>query len=145
MTQDTQSESIHSIFNKQNGNKGYHLYTFESGGQISFDLCNGTTCSIILNADAPTISPGDVFNVTVVYDKLSDNAQMVIYQKGVGGVSTITANNLPFLVNDNTANYPMIGDEIDEYEFEGILDELRVYNRALSNSEIWALQSQGAN
>lgn len=144
LKQTTDSETIHSIFNKQNGTKGYHLYTFESGGEIDFDLCNGASCSQILHADAPTISYGDIFNVTVVYDQPSDIAKMLIYKKGVGGVSTSTAENLPFLVNDNTANYPMIGDEVDEYEFDGVLDELRVYNRALSNEEVWALQSQGA-
>ncbi len=65
---------------------------------------------------------------------------MYIYQAGVGGVSTTTAASWPILVNASTANYPRIGNNLD-----GILDDLRIYNRALSEPEVWALQSQGAN
>jgi hypothetical protein len=33
-------------------------------------------------------------------------------------------------------------DTLDNF-FDGVLDEVRLYNRKLSDQEIWALQSQG--
>jgi len=139
----TDSDTTHYIVFKGNEvNKGYVLRNFETSGDVFFDLCNGTTCSTILEASGfGYLAAGFVFNITVVYDKPSDRAQMFIYKKGVGGISTTTAAvNLPFLVNDSSANYPHIGQD-----FDGVIDDLRIYNRALSNSEVWALQSQGAN
>lgn len=133
--------SEHTIINKHNGaSKGYYLFNNEDMGQVIFTLCNGTSCSYLLSTDSYLINDGTVYNITVVYDKPSDSAKMLIYEKGVGNISTTTANNLPFLVNDSTADYPRIGDN-----FAGTIDEFRLYNRALSDSEIWALQSQGAN
>lgn len=132
--------SEHAIINKYNGaSKGYYLFNNEDAGQLIFILCNGTTCSNILDAGY-ILEDATVYHIMVVYDKPSDTAQMFVYEKGVGNISTTTAHNLPFLVNDSTANYPRIGDN-----FAGTIDEMRLYNRALSNSEVWALQSQGAN
>ncbi len=145
LKQATDSDAPHNIFLKQNGLKGYHLYTNESSGNIYFDLCDGTSCSIILADENNRITYDDIFNVIVVYNKPNEDAKMFIYKKGVGNVGTTTAAiPLPFLVNDNTANYPRVSDDTDA-DFHGVLDELRLYNRALSNSEVWALQSQGAN
>ena len=132
--------SEHGIINKFDGaSKGYYFFNNEDSGQVIFTLCNGTICSNILDAGY-VLEDSTVYNIIVVYDKTADVANMYIYEKGVGNISTTTVNSLPFLVNDSTANYPRIGDN-----FQGTIDELRLYNRALSNSEIWALQSQGAN
>ncbi|MDQ5970980.1 MAG: hypothetical protein QG603_757 [Patescibacteria group bacterium] len=132
--------SEHGIISKFNGaSKGYYFFNNEDSGQVIFTLCNGTICSNILDAGY-VLEDLTVYNIIVVYDKPADVAKMYIYEKGVGNISTTTVNSLPFLVNDSTANYPRIGDN-----FQGTIDELRLYNRALSNSEIWALQSQGAN
>ncbi len=137
---DAPDASEHGIINKFNGSsKGYYLLNNEDAGQVIFTLCNGTTCSNILDAGS-ILADATVYNITVVYDLPTDSAKMLIYEKGVGNISTTTASSLPFLVNDSTSNYPHIGDH-----FAGTIDELRLYNRALSNSEIWALQSQGAN
>lgn len=135
----TDTDANHDIFDKSGPSKGYNLYNVETSGDVMFDLCNGTTCNTILTASG-VLTANDVFNLVITYDKTSDSAKMFVYKKGVGGVSTSTASNLPFLVNDSTTNYPQIG-----YNFDGVIDELRLYNRALSNSEVWALQSQGAN
>lgn len=136
---DAPEDMEHPIVNKfDGGTKGYYLINNESGGQVIFYVCNGASCTAILD-DPDALSDATVYNITVVYDQTNDSAQMLIYQKGVGNISTTTASSLPILVNDSTANYPKIGNN-----FEGTIDELRMYNRALSNEEIWALQSQGA-
>lgn len=132
--------SEHAIVLKQNGVKGYSLFINEDAGDVIFKICNNTTCTDLLLASSIVDDTPNIYNITVAYDQPADSAKMLIYKKGVGGVNTTTASSLPFLVNDSTANYPRIGNN-----FAGTIDELRFYNRALSNSEIWALQSQGAN
>ena len=64
---------------------------------------------------------------------------MYAYDKVAGTTSTTTASSIPTLVNWNHTDYPRIGPN-----FDGQIDELKIYNRALSDEEIWALQSQGA-
>lgn len=138
LKQITEADSEHSIISKWNGsNKGYYLYQNESGGEVIFTLCDGASCTPILD-EVGILEFGIVYNVTVVYDQTRGWGKMYIYKKGVGGVSTTTASSWPILVNDDTADFPTIGQN-----FDGSLDDLRIYNRALSETEVWALQSQG--
>jgi len=118
---------------------GYGFYAEDTTGDLVFKVCDSSACTALLTASS-ILSHNTVYHVSAIYDLDNDIAKMYVYQKGVGGVSTTTASSLPTLVNLDSSNNPKIGDI-----FDGVLDELRFYNRALSDEEIWALQSQGAN
>lgn len=87
-----------------------------------------------------TMTPGTVYHIAATYDLANDEAILYVYQKAVGGVATTTLNSLKTLVNYSgslnwsSANY-----------FDGVIDDVRIYNRVLTPQEIWALQSQGAS
>ena len=138
---DSPTAAEHTIINKHDwsSSKGYYLMAYQNTGRVIFRVCDGTACSNILDVSG-ILSNATVYNITVVYDQPNSLGKMYIYQSGVGGVSTTTASSWPILVNASTANYPRIGNNLD-----GVLDDLRIYNRALTESEVWALQSQGAN
>lgn len=87
-----------------------------------------------------TMADNTVYNLTFVFDPSKNTATQYIYKKGIGGVSTTTTTNIPTAVHYQVNAGFRIGNG-----FDGVVDEVRIYNRVLSNSEIWAIQSQGAN
>ncbi|MBT6691342.1 hypothetical protein HOB10_03350 [Candidatus Parcubacteria bacterium] len=120
--------------------QGYRLYNYYSGsgsGRVIFKICDTTACTNIIDV-SDLIANSTVYHLTIVYDLDNDSAALYVFEKDTGGISTTTASSLPILVNTNQANYPRIGSS-----FDGQIDDLRLYNRALSVEEIWALQSQG--
>ena len=129
----------YDIFNKYESaaNKGYKFYINQTTGAVVFKICDSSSCTNVIN-EAGLISDATAYHVTAVYDLGNDEATLYVYQKGVGGVNTTTANSLPTLVNTSVANYPRIGNN-----FDGRIDELKIYNKALTASEVWALNSQG--
>ncbi len=86
------------------------------------------------------LTNGTVYHLAVTYDLDNDEVIFYVYEKGVGGKATTTRNSVRNLVNYNATNYFYIS---DRYNFDGIIDEVRMYNRVLTPEEIWALQSQG--
>jgi len=129
--------SKYSVDNK----KGYRLYVDRNSSiqpyDLVFEVCDSNACTELTRA-ADIINDDTVYHVSAIYDLDNDIAKMYVYQKGVNGVSTTTANSLPTLVNNGGAFMPMVGASLG-----ATLDELRFYNRALSDEEIWALQTQG--
>lgn len=124
---------------ESNPYKGYNFYVNNTTGDLIFEICDSVTCTHVLTASS-ILSHNTVYHVSAVYDLDNDIAKMYVYQKAVGGISTTTASSIPTLVNYDATNSPGIG-----LFFDGVLDEMRFYNRALTDEEIWALQSQGAN
>lgn len=123
---------------------GYHVTILSNSGS------NGRVWARIFDSESSyqnsadtssnKIADGNVYNITYRYNPPQNKAELFIYQKGVGGISTTTTNNILTIVHDTTAGGFRIGNAVD-----GIMDEFRIYNRAISNSELWAIQSQGAN
>ena len=103
-----------------------------------FSIGDSTSISSILDTSSLIENGPKVYHLSVVYDLDNDKAAFYVYEKGVGGTNTTTASGIPNLVNYQSSNYPRIGLNCDAR-----LDDFRVYNRALSEEEIWALQSQG--
>jgi len=119
--------------------KGYEMWV-DTDGKLYCRVYNGTTGQTI-SSDASDVAAGSTYHVACVYDQVAGIFQVHVYQKAVGSISTSTS---PSPVN-YLVNYSQAFQVSKNNYFDGVIDELRVYNRALSNSEIWALQSQGAN
>lgn len=131
---DVESTVIHKY--DVSSNKGYQFYTTLTG-QTVLTICDSTACTDIIDV-ADLLDDAVLYHVTVIYDLDNDIAKLYVYNPDAGTTSTTTASSLPILVNYNPLYSARIG-----YAMDGILDELRVYNRALTDEEVWALQSQG--
>lgn len=119
--------------------KGYAFYIYGSAGQAIFRLGDSNSVTDIISQSS-IFADDTVYHMSLVYNLDNDEVALYVYEKGVGGVSTTTASSIPTLVNYSGSTYPRFGDS-----FDGYIDDLRIYNRALTIEEIWALQSQGAN
>jgi hypothetical protein len=114
------------------------LSTIDSGGntRLRFRLktYNGTTSTLI--ADSGNLSTGVWIHVAAVYD----GNYMILYKDGeeVGRMAksgTVAVNDLiPVWVGNNPPS-------ASSRPFKGVIDEVRVYNRALSQADIQDVMS----
>jgi hypothetical protein len=92
-----------------------------------------------------SMTEGNTYHVACTFDRDNGVIKMYVFEEGVGGVGTTTYAT----IRENMVNYETnmrIGEssDVSGNHFDGWMDELRIYNRKLSDEEIWALQSQGA-
>jgi prepilin-type N-terminal cleavage/methylation domain-containing protein len=87
-----------------------------------------------------TLTNATTYNVIVSYDLDNDEIIHYVYEKAVGQKATTTVNSLRTLVNYN-------GDLLfsSSNNFDGVIDDVKLYNRVLTPEEVWAIQSQGAS
>lgn len=126
-----------AILNKSDSvsNKGYGF--FVDNGQAMLRIYDSSSSGDYNSTY--TMTPGTVYHIAATYDLTNDEAILYVYQKAVGGVATTTLNSLKTLVNySSSLNWSSTN------YFDGVIDDVRVYNRVLRPQEIWALQSQGA-
>jgi hypothetical protein len=128
------------IFSKtDDSSKGWRLCVNGTNARVDFTIYDSSTSQITSTGDS-TLANGSIYHVTAVYDYKGGVQKVFLYKKGVGQVATSTSPvTIPILVNYADTAW------ISSSTFDGIIDDLRFYNRALSNEEIWALQSQGVN
>jgi len=87
----------------------------------------------------PDFGGGSFVNVAVVFDRDSSPPQVRYY---LNGIQRNTVGNLPYIdltgfsSFDNTEPFRIGGAGSNSNNLEGILDEVRVFNRALPDSEI---------
>jgi len=117
-------------------NDGYALSLNDAGpGQLRFFNRDGSPVS--LDTD-PIIEEGNWYHVVAVYD--ADGGTRTIY---VDGVEEASMSGDPSLATTGTASIggePEASSE-DKY-FDGVIDEVRVYDRPLSEDEVEALEDQ---
>jgi hypothetical protein len=112
-----------------NGSNGYLLDTYQ--GYLRFQIGANP-----LYSSSPLVA-GSFTHVAGVYD----GSQMTVYVDGapagtpIGGITAIPTNTLQFRMG---------ADSIGGSLFSGIIDEVRVFARALSGSEIQAIYQQGS-
>jgi len=123
-------------YNTTGNQRGYRINTLPSGA-IQFLLStDGSTYSIAATG-AASVTLNNWYHVVATYD----GTQAKIY---INNTFTEVASTNPLAltgdINDNTASF-MIGkqDSLLGYTFDGVIDEVRVYNRALSQEEIGRL------
>lgn len=119
-------------------NLGYKLWV-NSSGDVYCRVYNSSASQDTSVAVAVAVAP-NVYLITCVYDYPNNRFQVYVFRKGVSGLATSTS---PATVNNLVNDSGNFNVSLGTAAFDGIIDDLRIYNRALSNQEIWALQSQG--
>lgn len=114
------------------GRNGYLLRLL--GGKLLADICDPNTCSQPPAAGATTVSTGTWHHVAAVFDGTS----VKVYLDGIldGSVAT------NFVLTDGAASLKIgaRGDDANT-RLGGLIDEVKIYNRALSASEIQTLSA----
>jgi hypothetical protein len=119
------------------GDRQYTLWTTSSQGLHLTSTPEGSTSQIYTTSPAGLYVEGQFFHVVGVVD--ASNHIMKIYVNG------IEVQEYPYSGDQiRSGNYPLrIGGHFhymgDQFNFGGIIDEVRIYNRALSDSEVQQL------
>src|SRR3989344_1396932 len=99
--------------------------------------------AVNVNTDANTISAGRWYHLVAVYDSVGDTEKVYL-----NNVLMISASNVAGTISDTTpfnSNKIGVSGAPDAGEnFKGKIDDVRVYNRALSSDEVKRLYNLGA-
>lgn len=124
-----------SILRKENsGITGVQIVA--NAGYARMDFYGGSPTSLQYNT---TITPGVWYFVAITYNGGSSANNVQIYLNGSLG-TTGTETGAP---SDTTADSFIISDNYVPDTFNGAIDDVRVYNRILSASEISAMYNGG--
>jgi beta-galactosidase len=133
------------------GTPGYHLiFRFDTGSfSNSLDFATAKTAygTTPVNGEwltaANTISTGAWYHVAVSYDNGSLANVPSLYINGVK--MAITTSTTPSVTPPAYAGTNYIGNRLDLARgWDGLIDDLRIYNRLLSDAEVQALASVGS-
>jgi len=132
------------IFSKMQANSQKNLFTYESFWQQSyqrfvFEFCNSGYYYIVVSTPDGSAPAGSWYYATCVYQ----NKNIQIYLNGVLQSSGYFNSNPTGASNNFLAIGARVIDTGFQDYFGGTLDDLRIYNRALSADEILQLYEGG--
>ncbi len=120
--------------------QGYAMWI--RNNNLSCGICDNSSCVEKTETMAP-LATTHTYHLACTYNPDTDQMKLYVFEEGIGGVGTTTSAITENLVNYDGALYLGANSEGISY-FDGVIDEVRLYSRALLDQEIWALQSQGA-
>ncbi len=134
------------VWAKKNSQKHYQMYITKgiASANTGYQLMDyGTTGRIVLRwgSDGNNIVTDEVVPTDKWYHIVGtyDGSDLRIYLNGS------LSKKVPYTTNAVANTDPLrIGRRSDGYFFDGTLDEVRIYNKALSSAEIQQLYAQGA-
>jgi tellurite resistance-related uncharacterized protein len=114
---------------------------------ISTDNGNSFVSTSDLNSSGAVFSPGQWHHIAGVYD--GTEVQLYLDGQALGNAASVTGQVSPMLANSFVAigssdGRTTCGDCFGTRRFEGLIDEVDYFNRALSASEIAAIYTAGA-
>jgi len=131
------------------GGHGWSMYLTQANGLVTFTARYNTT-SLLSQSASNTFAPSDIgkwVHLIVTWDGTTNSATGVhIYKNGTEVSYSSQINGSASYLSD-AANDLNIGDGgiISNRQTNGIIDDVRLYNRVLSSKEISQLYSSGAN
>ncbi|WP_372846073.1 LamG domain-containing protein [Pontiella sp.] len=118
------------------GHRGYNVALRD--GLLRAQLVDDYLAGNWINQNGTTVlSDGVWHHVGVTYDGSSKAAGLKFYVDGASEAVTVEADNLSGTILTDVA--PTIGSRSSVYPYEGDLDAVRIYNRALSADEMKVL------
>ncbi len=133
------------IVHKATGTAPLNGWQFVTQGtnQIGFAV-DYTTTDLVRTSAANAISPGVWHHVVVTWNGTATATNVLMYVDGVAvGSYATTTNASGDRVSDASANI-YLGNEVNGARtLDGVLDDVRVYNRVLSPTEIQAVHRAG--
>ncbi|HEX3716348.1 MAG TPA: LamG-like jellyroll fold domain-containing protein [Verrucomicrobiae bacterium] len=131
------------------GNGGEQYALDLDAGKFRFYIRNsGGTAVQAISGTVP--AAGTWYHLTAVFSGQSTNRQQILYVNGVSNVGVATASlatSLKF-----ATNFVVIGDRQSSssptsytLDFKGIIDDVRIYDRALTASDVYQLYAYDGN
>ena len=126
------------IYSKRNANSAYYLIAVRSTGKLALYTLTGTNTDVSYDATGIfTLNTGRWYHVVLTY---SSSTGLTGYVNGVLD-KNVAANGNALVSNSGAAN---IGyDTQTGTFFSGSIDDVRIYNRALSAAEVTQLYNMG--
>lgn len=126
---------LYNIIAKWDGtNESYRL--LQDGDEIRLEL---DSAGNFVETSASNLATSTWYHIVGVYD--STNASAKIYVNGLEAATT-TTGTIPSSIGDDTGRFHIGAEDSTTSPvnfYDGIIDEVRVYNRALSSSEVHKL------
>ncbi|MEM2987857.1 MAG: LamG domain-containing protein, partial [Candidatus Bathyarchaeia archaeon] len=112
--------------------------TNTGNGEVEARIHDGTTATSVISSS--TLSTGVWYHIGLVYNGSTLKVYINAIERG-SGVATVSIqdSDQPLRIGNWTTLTPQ-----DIQHFQGLIDDVRIYNRALSASEIQALYKAGA-
>ncbi|MBI4661362.1 MAG: carbohydrate-binding protein, partial [Verrucomicrobia bacterium] len=117
---------------------GVHLWIYGGPGALFANLVGTSGASHSLQAPVETIKAGNFQHVALTYDKRTGLASL--YRNGVG----IVEQNLGAFVPQTTTDLYFGRRASSGDRFRGLIDEISIYNRALSEQEVAGIFNAGS-
>jgi len=139
------TRTVNTIMDKRVDNRstggpitGYHFFLFTSSGRLGVQMADGGFTNFI---SSTSVRDGEFHHVAVTVDRDSATGGK-LYVDGTTVLTFVPTSRSGSL--DNNADF-LIGGHMDfpGGVFDGEIDELELYNRALSQSEIQAIFNAG--
>jgi hypothetical protein len=128
------SGQIYVLVDKESvaGTEGYKFFYQNNGGTLRFavDINDGGAHTYAINH---TLSTSTLYMVTLTWSGASTTMEIYVNGSSIGTVSTVAT------ISDATADFRVGWDDSAGRVFDGIIDELGVWSRALGSSEVTAL------
>lgn len=126
------------IFTSRNASNNSFRYRVTTTGSVQFIMGDATTLSTLSTATG-LISVGNFYHIVITGDSA---VQMNIYINGVISTAstTIQVLGVPSSFGYIGTSWNTVSDQMN-----GVIDDVRLYNRVLSAGEIKALYNQGAS
>lgn len=132
-----------AVVSKKNSggiSSGYHFF-LDTAEVLRFQIGNGTNSTVIYTNDTDLIQDGEWHHIVTVVDR-GDASNWEIYVDG--SIVDTTKPTLLFAESIGNPRDFIIGDaDAGSYDWNGEIDDVRVYNKVLTSDEISDLYSDG--
>ena len=120
---------------------GYYMATFHSTGKLTVNLANTTTTNELreVTTTADELDDDQWHQVGFTYDGSSSSAGLKLYIDGQEKTTDVSYDNLSSTILNDDKAYLGARDGLGSDRFDGLMDDIRIYNKVLSASEILEL------
>lgn len=148
----TLDETYHNIIGKWNQqiNTTEYVIWYNGDNKLRIDLeDNRTNYKRLILKSNSSLKSGIWQNITITYNGSRNAGGLKIYFDGVLDLSGTYTTDAEYVSMENTSQNLRFGRHIaangDQAYYKGAMDEIRLYNRVLSQAEIGALYNSGGS
>jgi len=133
------NRTLYSKIQKDSPYTGYEV--FLRNGQVHVYIIHSHALSEIFVSSTTLVNDAEWHHVAISYDGSSSIGGLKIFVDGIAESLVVKMDALTGSILNNVT--PTLGSRSDLHFYNGVMDDVRVYNRALSETEISELYTEG--